>query len=213
MTIYPQSRWDTLHQNRVHIWRDRVCMPHPVSRVQVCYGELTVMLLTFVIHAIQIMEKLASPWYWAHKGRRLDAIYHEDVIKWKYFPRNWSFVRGVHRSPVTSPNKGQWRGALMFSLICAWKSGLETPWDGLRRHRAHYDVRVMSAMYRIGTSRSSIQEGSSYNRMSVMTTQITFQILHTHALKQNCARCRKWLYSPIQNESNWHQWDYYCWFI
>ena len=41
---------------------------------------------------------------------------HDDVIKWKHFPRNWPFVR----SPVNSPHKGQWRGALMFSLICAW---------------------------------------------------------------------------------------------
>ena len=30
------------------------------------------------------------------------------------------FVRGIHRSPVNFPHKGQWRGALMFSLICAW---------------------------------------------------------------------------------------------
>ena len=29
-------------------------------------------------------------------------------------------VRGIHRSPVNFPHKGQWRGALMFSLICAW---------------------------------------------------------------------------------------------
>ena len=26
---------------------------------------------------------------------------------------------GIHRSPVNSPHIGQWRGALMFSLICA----------------------------------------------------------------------------------------------
>ena len=43
---------------------------------------------------------------------------HDDVIKWKHFPRYWPFVRGIHRSPVNSPHKGQWRGALMFSLIC-----------------------------------------------------------------------------------------------
>ena len=43
----------------------------------------------------------------------------DDVIKWKHFPRYWPFVRGIHRSPADSPNKGQWRGALMFSLICA----------------------------------------------------------------------------------------------
>ena len=26
---------------------------------------------------------------------------HDDVIKWKHFPRYWPFVRGIHRSPVT----------------------------------------------------------------------------------------------------------------
>ena len=44
---------------------------------------------------------------------------YDDIIKWKLFPRHWPFVRGIHRSPVNSPHKGQWRGALMFSVICA----------------------------------------------------------------------------------------------
>ena len=57
---------------------------------------------------------------------------HDDVIKWKYFPRYWPFVRGIHRLPVNSPHKGQWRGALMFSLICAW--WFETPPRPLWRH-------------------------------------------------------------------------------
>ena len=48
---------------------------------------------------------------------------HDDVIKWKHFPRYWPFVRGIHRSPVNSPHNGQWRGALMFSLICTWIDG------------------------------------------------------------------------------------------
>ena len=38
---------------------------------------------------------------------------HDDVIKWKHFPRYWPFVRRIHRSPVNSPHKGPWRGALM----------------------------------------------------------------------------------------------------
>ena len=38
----------------------------------------------------------------------------------KHFPRYWPFVRGIHRSPVNTAHKGQWRGALMFSLICVW---------------------------------------------------------------------------------------------
>ena len=71
---------------------------------------------------------------------------HDDVIKWKHFPRYWPFVRGIHRSPVNSLHKSQWRGALMVSLICAWinawVNNRET--GDLRRHRAHYDVIVMS---------------------------------------------------------------------
>ena len=38
-------------------------------------------------------------------------MHHDDVIKWKHFLRNWPFVRGIHRSPVNSPHKGQWSGA------------------------------------------------------------------------------------------------------
>ena len=30
---------------------------------------------------------------------------HEDIIKWKHFTRYWPFVRGIHRSPVNSPQK------------------------------------------------------------------------------------------------------------
>ena len=71
--------------------------------------------------------------------------YHDDVIKWKQFPRYWPSVRGIHRSPVNSPHKGQWRGALMFSLICARINGwVNNPEAGyLRRHPTHCDVIVM----------------------------------------------------------------------
>ena len=58
----------------------------------------------------------------------LTVTMHDDVIKWKHFPRHWPFVRGIHRSPVNSPHKGRWRRALMFSLICAWKKRLSKQW-------------------------------------------------------------------------------------
>ena len=69
----------------------------------------------------------------------------DDVIIWKHFPRYWPFVRGIHRSPVNFPHKGQWRGALMFSVICVWINGwVNNREDGdLRRHSAHYDVIIM----------------------------------------------------------------------
>ena len=48
-------------------------------------------------------------------------------------------------SPVNSPHKGQWRGALLFSLICDWINGRVNNCEAgdLRRHRAHYSVTVM----------------------------------------------------------------------
>ena len=45
-----------------------------------------------------------------------------------------------------SPYKGQWREALMCSLICPWVHGWINNREAgdLRRHRAHYDVTVMN---------------------------------------------------------------------
>ena len=71
-------------------------------------------------------------------------IYHDDVIKWKHFPHYWPFVPVVWSS-VNYPHKGQWSGALMFSLICAWTKGQINNQDSrdLRRHHAHHDATVM----------------------------------------------------------------------
>ena len=76
-----------------------------------------------------------------------DCVYilRDDVIKLKHFQHYWHSVRGIHRSPLT--HKGQWRRALLFSLICrkiVWVDNRDA--GDLRRHRAHYDVTVMSCL-------------------------------------------------------------------
>ena len=52
------------------------------------------------------------------------------------------------RSSVNSPHKGQWRGALIFSLICSltndWANNGHT--GDLRRHHAYYEVTVMLSL-------------------------------------------------------------------
>ena len=63
------------------------------------------------------------------KGRQVSSLL-DDVIKWKHFPRHLPFVRGIHRSTVNAPHKGQWRGALTFSLICVWRN------DWVNNHEA-----------------------------------------------------------------------------
>ena len=68
---------------------------------------------------------------------------HDDVMKWMYFPRYWPIVRGIHRSPVNSPHKDQWREALVFQFrLClnkrlskqSWRPWFETPSRSLWRH-------------------------------------------------------------------------------
>ena len=83
---------------------------------------------------------------------------HDDVIKWNHFPRYWPFVWGIHRSPVNSPHKGQWHGALMFSLICAWINDWVNNREAgdLRPHRAHYDVTIMITCLVNSSARQSV---------------------------------------------------------
>ena len=58
--------------------------------------------------------------------RRLTSLLlHDDVIKWKHFPRYWS--------TVDSPHKG-------------WANNRDS--GDLRRHDAHYDVTVMNGFIR-----------------------------------------------------------------
>ena len=75
-----------------------------------------------------------------------------------------SFVRGIHRSPVNFPHKGQWRGDLMFSLTCAWVNGWVNNRD-LRHHRAHYDVIVMvTLLWAAAASKTSIVTAAIFQK-------------------------------------------------
>ena len=55
------------------------------------------------------------------------------------------WLLGIHRSPMSSPHTDQWRGALMFSFICAWTNSWVNNQDAgdLRLHHSHYDITLM----------------------------------------------------------------------
>ena len=100
--------------------------------------------MTFMLFGLYHLEETKMLLFGSHP---LEIFFnkHDDVIKWKHFRRYWPFVRGIHRSPVISPHTGQWRRALMFSLICTWMNGWVNNREAgeLRRYRVHYDVIVM----------------------------------------------------------------------
>ena len=81
--------------------------------------------------------------------------------------------RETMMSPVNSQHKGQWRRALMFSLIYAqingWANNREV--GDLRRHRVHYDVIVMVRIQKT-PSRSYFLE-ALWNTMLIKSIKTT----------------------------------------
>ena len=110
---------------RIEIQCCRILDPHPLDCI-----------INIIPYDVRANSRIKAP---------VCSNIHDDVIKWNHFPRYWPFVRGIHRSPVNSPHKGQWRGALMFTLICVringWVNNRKS--GDLRRYRCHYDVIVM----------------------------------------------------------------------
>ena len=121
-------------------------------------------------------EKISFRKYMRLHGT-INRKWHDDVIKWRHFPRYWPFVRGIHRSPVNFPHKGQWRGALMFSLIYVWISGWVNSLEAgdLRRYRSHYDVIVMES-----SPGPQFTVSGYFSHIQTVTTQIILQGELTH---------------------------------
>ena len=120
-------------------------------------------------------------------GNRLE---HGDVIKWRHFPRNWPFVRGIHRSPVNSPHKGQWHGALILSLICAWINRWVNNCEAgdFRRYRAQYDVIVMMrARFVPNWLYLSITKKNTLHHILINHTNHCFRNC-THWTRRHCLR-------------------------
>ena len=49
-----------------------------------------------------------------------------NFLQMETFPAKLALCAATHRLPVNSPHKGRWRGAFMFSLICAWANSWVT---------------------------------------------------------------------------------------
>ena len=108
--------------------------------------------------------------------------WHDDVITWKHLPHYWSFVRGIHRSTVNSPHKGQWGGALIF-FICTWINCWVNNREAsdLRRHHAHCEVTAMGFIYQ-SSRRCDIGAG----------------VMHTHSQRHTYGRNKLNWSPPIQ---------------
>ena len=107
---------------------------HKHPNINLCYVYRRISI------SMRTLYMMASP-----KGN----IFRVTVFLWR---------ESTWRSPVDSPHKGQWCGALIFPLNFAWTNSwannLET--GDLRRHRAHYDVTVMRLLNLLSTMLSTM---------------------------------------------------------
>ena len=95
----------------------------------------------------------------------------------EHIPRNWPFVRGIHRLPMNSPHKGQWRGALICSMICAWINGWvnNRDADDLRRHHTHYDTIVMYRKLRSSWLAHSVSMRGQHTSYAAVSLLLSWQ--------------------------------------
>ena len=155
--LYVPSQWETTLQcNVVSHWLGAF-IKWSLLTWQCCHMSIKVSHFTSYLTVSQKLTKINNKettpnlQFWPFVlGIHWQAVSnmagnHDGIIKWRHFPRYWPFVWGIHRSPVNSPHKCQWCGALMFSLICFWinhwVNNRET--GDLRSYLAHYDVTVM----------------------------------------------------------------------
>ena len=130
----------------------------------------------------------------------LTQFSHDDVIKWKHFPSNWPFGRGIHRSRWSPHTKASDAELWCFFFICAWindwVNNRET--GGLRRYRAHYDVIVMTIVVvntlKPGQNKQNfagdIFKYNFLNENVYMSVQISLKIVYHGMIEQDASLIR-----------------------
>ena len=144
----------------------------------------------FDLHLNERLSKESWGWWfetpsrplWHHSNALLVIKAHFSKSSWRHQMEPFSALlvlcAGNSPIPVNSPHKSQWRGALMFSLICAWINNWVNNREAgdLRRHRGHYDVNVMS--YRLiawALIMMLLSGASECQRTSLMRSQHWFR--------------------------------------
>ena len=133
MTIFQRSTHISLKyiQRRKRIIIILSCILFPVSN-----SILTICVVAF--RSRWLLWYMTASWHgeishswWRHQMETFSALL--------------AICAGNSSVPVNSLHKGQWRGALMFSLICVWINGWVNNHEAgdLRRYHVYYNVIVM----------------------------------------------------------------------
>ena len=120
---------------------------------------------------------------------------HDDVVKWKLFPRYWPFVRGTTGHwwvPLTKASDADLWYILWSASTNGWANNRDA--GDLRRHRARYDVTIM-------TLRTTWRE----DRQAIEWTSFAFS--QTDGNMQQISNNRQ---NTIFHQNHYHQNTYMC---
>ena len=137
------------------------------------FGSVTIVFNR--LQALSILYTLINHSWWRHQLDTFSALLA-------------ICARVIHRSAVNSPHKGQWRGALMFSLICAWINGWVSNRKAgdLKWNRAHNDVSVMYCIWygytRHGICFKSFRKSFIQNPQGQNKVEYRYHCVHTFAI-------------------------------
>ena len=130
-----------------------------MHKVMFCFlfVVVTLSLQSFALFKQKSLPAMASGWpltsatWWRHQMETFSALL--------------ALCAGNSPVPVKYPHKGQWRGALMFPLICVcingWVNNREA--GDSRHYRGHYDVNVMKSPIFPGRNMLWIQKFAKEN--------------------------------------------------
>ena len=140
-----------------------------------CTGRKTTLKCQYLVfisscHNRHFMEHGIRSW-WGHQMETFSALL--------------AICAGNSPVPMNSPHKGQWRGVLMFSLICVWTNDWVNNREvgDVRRHRVHYDVIVMWEMLH-----ANLGENSSFKSpvlLKILTKDSPHLTLNTMGPRQS----------------------------
>ena len=130
-TEYPAWLWMSIRYNGGACQRIQRIIQNKRINLQLIVCEVTIKWPRNFAAPYLIVPGIFYMSWWRHQMEIFSALL--------------AFCAGNSPAPVISPHKGQWRGALVFSLICAWINSWANNGDAgdLRRHHAHYDDTVM----------------------------------------------------------------------
>ena len=183
--------------------------PHCITARRICYQYLRLQFAIFIFDLIIRLLKLARVRVYLHTinlsyhcpvtlgaEHPMVWLWHGLVTWWRHQIETFSALLAIcaGNSLVTgeSPHKGQWRGALIYPLIYAWMNDWVNDREAgdLRRHRAHYDVTVMSNC-RFLTS-MEIQYAHDHTHHCILMLRISwhdsFCIIISACIKQRYSR-------------------------